>query len=309
MNSSTTINTLFKYKVIDLVNFSESIVDYTRDDNFNILSAIAEIKNGFIQWVKSGVLLEQIKEEFSYFILRNNLAKSWPDFCLKYFHQTHWYTDKLIDAAKVVILLIKKGFTILPNCEAQARELVKFLPQKDYKDYENEYLEKELCDKWQAVIDASKKENKAITAGFILKIVDPEKAELGECNIRVSKDMKNSLKDIALENGNLTIKEFLEQLIINHKISKEPDQEETTQEKLEEWQTDLENLLEEHDQETENEFKGFGKKQDTKQIPKSKSKKPNLISIVDAVTSNLMKTVENCLGLNLDLDAIALNTT
>ncbi|HEY9704760.1 MAG TPA: hypothetical protein V6C58_20135, partial [Allocoleopsis sp.] len=237
MNNQKAIESLFRDKTIDLINFSESIIDEIRSDNFDILQAIADSKSDLIQWVKSGIILGEIKKEFSHFILRNKLAKNWPDFCKKFFNQSHWYTNRLIEASQVVIILIKKGFKILPNCEAQARELVKFLPDyENYLEQENKLLEQEIIAKWQKVIDISKQENKPITAGLILKVVNPEKSEQITANIRLPKHIKETLKDMALENGNLTINEFLEQLAIDYKIAKEGNQEidHLSQEKLEE---------------------------------------------------------------------------
>ncbi len=314
MINQKTIESLFRNKTIDLINFSESIIDDIRSDKFDILQAITDIKSDLIQWVKSGILLGEIKKEFSHFILRNKLAKNWSDFCKKLLNRSHWYTDRLIEASQVVIILIKKGFKILPNCEAQARELVKFLPDhENYLAHENELLEKEITAKWQEVIDISKQENKPITAGLILKVVDREKSEQSIANIRLPKHIKETLKDMALENGSLTINEFLEKLAIDYKIAKEADQETLSQEKLEEWEKDLHSLLEEKEVK-DKKYKGFATKSPGNKTEKKttqKQSKPqerfNFSLGVISIIADIVKNIEKMI--NPDLRTINFNTT
>lgn len=55
--------------------------------------------------------------------------KTWKEFCEKELHQSHWYIDKLIKAARVMKDLILEGFTVLPQNEYQCRPLTKFWGQ------------------------------------------------------------------------------------------------------------------------------------------------------------------------------------
>ncbi len=158
-------------------------------------------------------------------------------------------------------MLIKKGFTILPNCEAQARHLVKFLPQDCYADYEVELVEKELSQTWQTVINAS--QNKPITADLVLSIVDPDKSDSVNTNIRLPKKLKAKLQDLALESGFTTVTKYLESL-----VDSQENTENITTETQEKRPDDLDELVKEHEQETEKKFKGFGTKQTQKNPPK-----------------------------------------
>ncbi len=300
MSNQKGIDKLFKEKVIDLVNFSDAVISYIRSDNFDIFQTIADIKSDLTQWVKSGLLLGEIKKEFCHFILNNKLAKNWPDFCKKLFNQSHWYTDKLIDASKIVIVLIKKGFTVLPNCEAQARELVRFLPDYEYdRDYEIKELEAELVTKWQAVIDTAKKENKAITAGMVLKVVDPEKHEQKGLTIRLPKHIKKGLQDLANGNGNLTIAEYLEYLVLSQKVE-EQKSDIPVENKDQVWEENLKELVKEHEEKNESQSKGFGK-QPTKQVAKKNKQSTKSQNSVTNFGLEVVSTIVNI------FEAIAVN--
>lgn len=257
--------------VDDITDFSCKAVELLKSDcEYDIFDAIKDIKGNLLGWVKSGLLLGAIKSSFCFTVLRNKLAKNWEEFCIKFFEQSHWYSDRLIKASRVVLILIENGFSILPKCEAQARPLVKFLPDPEYRDYENEYLEKELCDKWKQVLQATK--DKPITAGVVLAVVDPEKAEAGTTTIRLSKKAKQNLLEIALQAGYTTISEYLENLHQDEQETQASDQD-----KEQAWEKDLQDLLQEREQEIEKKYKGFGE-QTTKQVVK-KIKSPQVKSV------------------------------
>ena len=258
-NHSHSILTQLQTGLTDFECKAQSLLNSNND--YNIFDAIADIKENLLGWVKSGLLLGEIKKEFGHLVLKNKLAKNWAEFCQKFFNQSHWYTDRLINGSRVVMMLIKKGFTILPNCEAQARHLIKFLPQDCYADYEVELVEKELSQTWQAVIKAS--QNQPITADLVLSIVDPDKSDSGTTNIRLPKKLKAKLQDLALESGFTSVTKYLESL-----VDSEENTESITTEVEEKWQDDLDELVKEHEQETENKFKGFGTKPTQKKSPK-----------------------------------------
>lgn len=242
--------------------FQWKIENLIHQDDFDIIKTTNEIKENFLGWVKSGILLDAIKSEFTHLILRKKIAKNWKEYCLKFFNQSHWYTDRIIAGAKVVMILVKNKFTILPKCESQARHLVKFLPHPEYRDYENEYLERELCSKWDEVIKAS--QNQVITENLVLSIVDPEKSEQRTTNIRVTKKIKAQLQELALSNGYSNIGELLENFL------KEREKvQEITEEKMKVWEDDLQELIKEHEKENQEKYKGFGRKQSNKKIKKS----------------------------------------
>jgi hypothetical protein len=252
------INGYLQFSNEVMINYDNCIIDYIRSEGFNIITATADIKNDLMSWVKAGILLKEIKQEFAHFILKNNLAKSWKEYCLKFFNLSTWQCQSLIDASKVVVALMKQGFTnILPNCVAQAIEMIKLVP--DYEcgtDYEIKEKEEELKTAWQEVINISKEEKKPITKNMVLKVVDPEKLENGGVMVKLPKQLKDKLQELALESNHLTIAEYLESLVISQQIvGEEIISNEETKERDQLWEEDLQDLIKEHDPE----FKGFGK--------------------------------------------------
>ncbi len=247
--------------------FQWKIENLIHQDDFDVMKTTKEIKENFLGWVKSGILLEVIKSEFTHLILRKKLAKNWKEYCLKFFNQSHWYTDRIIAGAKVVMILVKNKFTILPKYESQARHLVKFLPHPEYRDYENEYLERELCSKWDEVIKAS--QDQVITENLVLSIVDPEKLEQRTTNIRVPKKIKEKLQELALSNGYGTVGELLENFLKEREEVKE-----ITAEQMEVWEEDLEELIKEHEEENQEKSQGFGGKQTVKKVEEKVKETP-----------------------------------
>ena len=150
----------------------------------------------------------------------------------------------LSKAARVTITLAHVGFEILPNCEAQASKLVKFLPDPLL-----------LVDKWQEVLDAVPKH--LITANAIGEVFGekPKKQKLS-----ISPKLKQKLQRKANELG-ISLEELLEELLgedesqDNYENSHESDCDSSPksptishhQNKMERWQADLEQIVREHE--------------------------------------------------------------
>lgn len=117
----------------------------------------SEILDQLKSWVKVGVIAHKIKVKRLY-LLASHDTKSFQEYCEKILHRNLWSVNRLIESSFVVLQLAQAGFTVLPQCEAQARPLIKFVRSG------------ELISKWQQVVEACPPEK--ITAAKISEIVD-----------------------------------------------------------------------------------------------------------------------------------------
>ena len=139
------------------------------------------IKSNRLSYIKIGVQLSQIK---LYRIYKVKYS-SFKSYCESDIHYPLWRANKLIDAAMVAIKLIKYGFNIIPQNEAQARPLIKLNDQ-------------DLIDKWQQVID-----NYApckITANRIEKIVFGE-VKVTKGSLKLPINILREIESKSLEQG------------------------------------------------------------------------------------------------------------
>lgn len=120
--------------------------------------ADSEIKNHFLSYVRVGLVAGRVK---LYKLYRHTHPQvlSFAHYCEICLGKSLWYVNRLIEAARVTLELARAGFTILPQCEAQARPLTKFFGD-------------ELISKWQEVLD--KIPSHRLTAAGIAAIVDGE---------------------------------------------------------------------------------------------------------------------------------------
>ncbi|BAQ63059.1 hypothetical protein GM3708_3465 [Geminocystis sp. NIES-3708] len=123
------------------------------EGKYNQLEQITNsIKYNKISYIKLGMQLYQVK----YYRLYKNNYKSFKDYCEKAVYYPVWRANQVIESSSVAIQLIKAGFNIIPQNEAQARLLIKL-------------NEEELIRKWQEVLDTY--EVHKITANRIENIV------------------------------------------------------------------------------------------------------------------------------------------
>lgn len=107
-------------------------------NNISFEWADNEIKNHLLSYVRVGLVAGRVK---LYKLYRHAKKKiqTFRDYCESHLGKSLWYINRHIEAARVVLDLVKAGFKILPQCEAQARPLTKFFGD-------------ELIEKWQEVI-------------------------------------------------------------------------------------------------------------------------------------------------------------
>jgi len=191
------------------------------------------IKYNRINYIKLGVQLYQVK----YYRLYKNSYDSFKTYCEKAIYYPVWRANQVIDSASIAIKLIKAGFNIIPQNEAQARLLIKLNDDK-------------LIENWQKVLDIYAPYE--ITANRIEKIVFGNKtSKIGSLKLPIKVISEIEVK--ALENGmsprDLITKIISGEITINHdgnvetKFTHDEDYLDfPTAEMLNKWQKDLQQL-------------------------------------------------------------------
>lgn len=155
-----------------ILDFESEIVDEGKFADVNFLTA--EIKRGFLDYVRQGIMLHTIRR---YRLYKDNF-KDFKTYCEQGLGRQHFYCKQIIKAAAICLQLIKAGFQILPNCIAQATALEKYAAVDKYGDCP-------LESKWQEVVENVPKER--ITAVTIAETID-ENPEPRLQQVRIKKD-------------------------------------------------------------------------------------------------------------------------
>jgi len=207
----------------ELFDYGYMIDDMIPGD-FNLKAIITDIKSNALSFVRTGLICYKVK----FLRLYQKSYSSFKDFCEKAIGVTSWQVNRNIESSRVVMELIQNGFTILPNCEAQARPLTKF------HGYE-------LCEKWQEVIDNLPPHK--ITSNSIMEVLGMESKIT---TLRIPKILKAKLTAKANE-FNLTIEEFLT-LICEEDIELliEDLYGDVDEERMKNWEKDLQNITREY---------------------------------------------------------------
>jgi hypothetical protein len=155
-----------------LLDFESEILD---EGKFaDVESLTKEIKKGFLDYVRQGIMLQTIRR----FRLYKDKFKDFKTYCEQGLGRQHFYCKQIIKAADICLRLIKSGFEILPNCVAQATTLGKYAAVDKYGD-------SPLQSKWQEVVDTVPKER--ISAVTIAETID-ENPEPRLQQVRIKKD-------------------------------------------------------------------------------------------------------------------------
>jgi hypothetical protein len=245
------IDKIKTFNLTDLHAYAQIMLHSSCEDVIGIEEITEGIRDNLLSWVKSGILLDVVKKEFRFLVLRSKVAGTWQEYCAKFFNKTHWYADKIISASKVVLLLVKRGFNVLPTCELQARPLTRLLPDPEQMNSEEiEILEQDICDHWQKVIDTASATNKGVITGNIVKsIVDPDSVENAKNSIKVDSDTFEKLSIQALELGFNNVTDYLKAIANNETLENEPSIDPIEyEEKIKLWEEDLEQLVKEHEE-------------------------------------------------------------
>lgn len=178
-----------------LLDFEEAIQNQSPFHNLDSLTG--EIKRGFLDYVRQGIMLHAIRR----YRLYKDKFKDFKTYCEQGLGRQHFYCKQIIKAASICLRLIKSGFQILPNCVAQAIPLLKFAAVDQYGD-------SPLESKWQEVVDVVPKER--ISAVTIAETID-ENPEPRLQQVRMKKSTYAILAKKAAAAG-LSFVEFLDRI-------------------------------------------------------------------------------------------------
>jgi hypothetical protein len=156
------------------------------------------IKRSFLDYVRQGIMLDAVRR---YRLYKRQYA-DFAEYCKLALGRSHFYCNRIIQAAQICLRLIKSKFKILPTSIAQALPLVKFAKV-------DEYGESDLQDKWQTVLDGFPPE--AITAAKIQEALD-ENPEDRAKQVRIGGKAYQLLQQKAAAAG-MAISKYLEMLI------------------------------------------------------------------------------------------------
>jgi hypothetical protein len=178
-----------------LLDFEEKIQN---ESPFHDLAHLTgEIKRGFIDYVRQGIMLHTIRR----FRLYKDKFKDFKTYCEHGLGRQHFYCKQIIKAADICLRLIKSGFKVLPNCVAQATQLLKYAVVDKYGD-------SPLESKWQEVLDTVPQEK--ISAVTIAETVD-ENPQPRLQQVRIKKDTYALLSKKALAAG-ISFSELLDRI-------------------------------------------------------------------------------------------------
>lgn len=165
------------------------------------------IKRSFLDYVRQGVMLDAVRR----YRLYKRQYKDFADYCKNALGRSHIYCQKIIQAAKVCLELIKSKFKVLPTSVAQALPLLKFAKVDAGGN-------RELEDKWQTVLDGFSPQS--ITAAKIQETLDNNPEDKAK-QVRIGGKAYQLLQKKALAAG-MAVSKYLEILIGG---SESPDEE------------------------------------------------------------------------------------
>lgn len=206
----------------DLAYYAEDLENNYISGDFDIHECIFDLKSFQTSFVKIGLLAYKVKV---YKIWKKEY-KSFKEFCEKALQVSHWQIEKCIRAARIMLELIQAGFKILPNCKSQCEPL--------WTIFKRSGTEK-LVKCWQRVIDTTKPHN--ISNSSICESLGIRKKD------HRRKQLLDRLREKAIREG-MSLDDYLES-ILNEQEETEP----VEPEKIEEWEEDVEALVEERDRE------------------------------------------------------------
>ncbi len=197
---------------------------------------ILEIKQSLMDWVSAGLIAKWVTR----YRMWQKKFSSWKDFCLKGLGKDPWKVKKLIEHAEIVVELAKEGFEVLPSNQSQVEKL-------------RSCAEKLGCwvgDAWDRVI--GELPDQLITANAIAETLGfasmntrmnlPKKLVERLCKAAHQKDMTTEELHQQILDGWLDAFDGGEDELTDSEEVAEPEPE-----AIEAWETDLKELVAEHE--------------------------------------------------------------
>lgn len=211
--------------ISEMIDYVGRLENSIRGD-FNLEEMTISIKRKFLNFVEIGCLAFKIKSLCIW--KEDKTLCSFKDYCLKVLKRPAWQVNKYIKAARVMIDLIVAGFEQLPQSMSQALELANFKGG-------------ELLDKWEECLKNIPDQMRS--ARGIKELLNPTPEEKQKEMIKLPKRLSEKLKRKAAQLG-LSPDELLEELLADDDRVSEVDPQ-----KIEAWETDIQQLIDEHEQE------------------------------------------------------------
>ena len=114
LGSDVTVNPKFEDIYEDVVLFAD------KEETIDCRTLTDRFRWNQHSYIINGVILWEIKLKKLYKQLR---YKSFAEYCEKELNYKVWQCNRLIQAARVALILIHNGFDVIPTCESQCREL------------------------------------------------------------------------------------------------------------------------------------------------------------------------------------------
>ncbi len=179
-----------------LLDFESEIFGEAPHNDIAVLTQ--RIKRSFFDYVRQGIMLDTVRRHCLY----KRQYKDFRDYCNNALGRSHFYCQRIIQAAKICLELIKSKFTILPTSVAQALPLLKFAKVDTGGN-------RELEDRWQTVLDGFPASS--ITAAKIQETLD-ENPEDRAKQVRIGGKAYQLLQEKAAAAG-MAVSNYLELLI------------------------------------------------------------------------------------------------
>lgn len=199
--------------------------------------AMKLIAKGSRAWAIVGLVLKRV---FHYRLWEKMGHDSLKDFCREVLGRSVGYCKQTIRAAEVALELAAANFDLIPSCQSQAIALAKYLG--DPRNGE-EYCPELLREKWQEILSAAETTRSQITAGFIQQTLNPDKPIKSDRRVQFDPKTWDLVEQGAAAAG-MDPEQWLKRLI--RQQNEEANAIETPSPQAEEeWQQDLEELVEE----------------------------------------------------------------
>ena len=210
----------------------QNLLDYD-GHHFDRLELEANLWDGFFGYVRVGLSLKSI----AFYKRYKKECRTFQEYCEKYLHVSEGWAKKIMQATEVWINLAKAGFETLPNSVSQAIPLIKFNTGVDLDGNCS------LWDKWQECLDYATATKQQMTSILVKKVVNHKEPAK---KIAVDTEIWELIDEYAIKTG-LSKKDVVRKAIESY-INSPPPQDPEDSRKEEEWQKDLQDLVDEYDE-------------------------------------------------------------
>lgn len=193
---------------------------------------IANIGQSLMDWVSAGMIAKWT----SRYKIWQEKFESWADFCTKGLKKEKWQVKRLIEHAEVVVDLQREGFDILPKNQSQVAQIIRIAKKLDLLIYE--VWDKVIVELPERFITGKSIAGVfGMTSDYTRKKIPTEYAE--ELERKAAERGLDFEEMLAIDYGLIPNEDEL--------IDEDEEIKEVKPNKIEAWQTDLQQLISKHD--------------------------------------------------------------